>query len=183
MAIGTRLNRSFPAFIEKQPVFFVSTAVPEGRVNLSPKGIGTLEILSDTHVRWLNLTGSGNETAAHLRLSVRMTLMFCAFEGDALILRAYGTACATHPQDADWAEKAAAFTDLAGSRQLIDMKIDLVPTSCGSGVPFMEFKAQHGPCELVPYFEKMRPEGVTACRMRKDTHSIDGCETGIFHAD
>lgn len=109
--------------------------------------------------------------------------MFCAFEGEALILRVYGTARATHPQDADWAEKAAAFPDLAGARQLIDMKIDLVQTSCGTGVPFMEFKAQRGPDELVPYFEKMRPEGVTACRRRKDTHSIDGCETGIFHAD
>lgn len=81
--------------------------------------------------------------------------MFCAFEGDALILRVYGTANATHPQDADWAEKAAAFPNLAGSRQVIDMKVDMVQTSYGYGVPFMEFKAQRGPNELVPYFEKM----------------------------
>lgn len=180
MAIGTKLNRSFRAFIEKQPVFFVATAAPEGRVNLSPKGMGTLEILSDTHIRWLNLSGSGNETAAHLRQSDRMTLMFCAFEGDALILRVYGTASATHPQDADWAEKAAAFPYHAGSRQVIDLKIDMVQTSCGSGVPFMNFETQRGPGELVPYFEEMGPEGVAAYWTKKNTRSIDGYETGIF---
>ena len=180
MAIGTKLNRSFRAFIEKQPVFFVATAAPKGRVNLSPKGMGTLEILSDAHIRWLNLSGSGNETAAHLRQSDRMTLMFCAFAGDALILRVYGTASATHPQDADWAEKAAAFPDHAGSRQVIDMKIDMVQTSCGSGVPFMNFEAQRGPGELVPYFEEMGPEGVLAYWKKKNTLSIDGYETGIF---
>ena len=183
MAIGTKLNRSFRAFIKKQPVFFVATAAPEGRVNVSPKGMGTLKILSDTHVRWLNLTGSGNETAAHLRLSDRMTLMFCAFEGDALILRVYGTASVTHPHDVGWAEKTAAFPDLAGSRQVIDMKIDMVQTSCGYGVPIMKFKAQRGPDELVPYFEKMRPEGVTAYWKKRNAHSIDGYETGIFDDD
>ena len=168
MAIGNKLNRSFRAFIEKQPVFFVATAAPEGRVNVSPKGMGTLEILGDTHLRWLNLSGSGNETAAHLRLSDRMTLMFCAFEGDALILRVYGRARATHPHDPDWAGKAAAFADLAGARQVIDMDIDMVKTSCGSGVPFMEFRAQRGPEELVPHFEGMGAEGVTAYLEEKE---------------
>ena len=180
MAIGTKLNRSLRAFIKKQPVFFVATAAPEGRVNVSPKGMGTLEILSDTCIRWLNLSGSGNETAAHLRLSDRMTLMFCAFEGDALILRVYGTACVTHPCDADWAEKAAAFPNHAGSRQVIDMDIDMVQSSCGSGVPFMDFKSQRGPEELVPFFAEMGPEGVTAYWKKKNTISIDGYETGIF---
>lgn len=183
MAIGTKLNRSFRIFIEKQPVFFVATAAPTGRVNLSPKGMGTLEILTDTHIRWLNLTGSGNETAAHLRLSDRMTLMFCAFEGDALILRVYGTASVTHSHDIDWAEKTAAFPDLAGSRQVIDMEIDMVQTSCGYGVPLMEFKAQRGPDELIRNLKMMGPEGVTAYWKKKNTRSIDGYETGIFDDD
>ncbi|MDE0524304.1 MAG: pyridoxamine 5'-phosphate oxidase family protein [Boseongicola sp.] len=183
MAIGSKLNRSFRAFIERQPVFFVATAAPEGRVNVSPKGMGTLEILSDSRLRWLNLSGSGNETAAHLRLSDRMTLMFCAFEGDARILRVYGTARATHPHDSDWAERTAVFPDLAGSRQVIDMKIDMVQTSCGSGVPLMELKAQRGHDELVPYFEEMGPAGIAAYWQRKNTRSIDGYETGILGDD
>lgn len=183
MAIGSKLNRSLRAFIRKQPVFFVATAAPEGRVNVSPKGMDTLKILSDTHIRWLNLSGSGNETAAHLCLSDRMTLMFCAFEGDALILRVYGTATVTHPHDVDWAEKTAAFPGLAGSRQVIDMEIDMVQTSCGSGVPFMEFSAQRGPDELVPFFAEMGPEGVAAFWKKKNSRSIDGYETGIFDDD
>ena len=183
MAITTRLNRGFRAFIEKQPVFFAATAAPEGRVNVSPKGMGTLKVLDDTHIRWLNLSGSGNETAAHLRLSDRMTLMFCAFEGSAFILRVYGRASATHTHDSDWLEKTAAFPDLAGSRQVIDMEIEMVQTSCGSGVPVMEFKAQRGPDELVPFFEEMSPEGITDYWMKKNTRSIDGYETGIFDED
>ncbi len=103
LGIGAKLNRSFRAFIDKQPVFFVATVAPKRRVNFSPKGMDTLKILSTTRIRWFNLSGSGNETAAHLRISDRMTLMFCAFEGDASILRVYGTAGVTHPHDADWA--------------------------------------------------------------------------------
>ena len=90
MGIGTKLNQTLRTFIEYQPVFFVATAAPGGRVNVSPKGMSTLRILGDAHIRWLNLSGSGNETAAHLRASNRMTLMFCAFEGKPMILCVYG---------------------------------------------------------------------------------------------
>ena len=158
----------------------MATAVPEGRMNLSPKGMGTLKVLSDTHIRWLNLSGSSNETAAHLRLSHRMTLMFCAFEGSALILRVYGSARATHSQDIGWAETATVFPNLAGSRQVIDLAVDMVQTSCGSGVPFMDFKAQRGPDELVPYNEETGPEGGTAYWKKKNSRSINGYETGIL---
>ena len=103
MGIGTKLTPTLCAFIERQPVFFVATAAPDVRVNVSPKGMSTLRILGDTHIRWLNLSGSGNETAAHLRASNRMTLMFCAFEGDPMILRIYGQATTSHPRDPDWA--------------------------------------------------------------------------------
>ena len=81
MPTGTKLNPSLTAFIQKQPLFFVGTAAPNGRVNISPKGMDTLHILNENHIRWLNLSGSGNETAAHLLLNPRMTIMFCSFEG------------------------------------------------------------------------------------------------------
>jgi hypothetical protein len=81
MATATKLNETLKVFIQAQPLFFVATAAPGGRVNLSPKGLDSLRILSDTKIDWLNLTGSGNETASHLREHARMTLMFCAFEG------------------------------------------------------------------------------------------------------
>ena len=85
MPTGTKLSPSLAAFIQKQPLFFVGTAAPKGRVNISPKGMGTLHILNKNHIRWLNLSRSGNGTAAHLRLATRMTLMFCAFDGQAAV--------------------------------------------------------------------------------------------------
>ena len=101
MGIAQKLNRTLISFIQQQPMFFVGTAAPDGQVNISPKGMKTLHILSDRKIRWLNLSGSGNETAAHLRQSNRMTLMFCAFNGDAKILRVYGRCFATHHYETD----------------------------------------------------------------------------------
>ena len=150
MGIKTdRLNRSFRNFIEDQIMFFVSTAAPEGRVNMSPKRLDSLRIISDQKIVWLSLSGSGNETAAHMLQDPRMTLMFCAFEGDALILRAYGSAETLHPRDAGWDELAKLFPAMAGSRQIFDMKIDLVQTSCGTGVPVMTCQGQRGSEELL----------------------------------
>ena len=183
MAIGRKLNPTLCRFIESQHVFFVATAAPDGRVNLSPKGMGTLRILGETHLRWLNLSGSGNETAAHLRASDRMTLMFCAFDGDPMILRVYGQATTSHPRDPDWEGKSAGFPAHAGSRQIFDLRIDLVQTSCGSGVPIMRFAKNRGDEDLVPYFERMGTEGVREYWKRKNTVSIDGMATGILNDD
>ena len=180
MALGTKLNGSFRQFIEKQHVFFVATAAETGRVNLSPKGADTLRILDDQTIRWLSLSGSGNETAGHVKACNRMTLMFCAFEGDALILRVYGTAKVLHPRDAEWPEAVAQFPDFAGSRQIFDMTIDSVQTSCGTGVPFMRFDADRVADELVPFFEEMGPDGVRDYWRRKNTETIDGFATGLF---
>ena len=180
MAIGKKLNSTLCKFIERQPVFFVATAAPDGRVNVSPKGMSTLRILDDTHIRWLNLSGSGNETAAHLRELSRMTLMFCAFECNPMILRVYGQATTTHPRDADWEEKVADFPALAGSRQIFDLRLDLVQTSCGSGVPIMQLVKNRGDDELVPFYERMGPDGVIEYWKRKNMVSIDGMATGIF---
>lgn len=180
MATGKKLNGTLRKFIEKQVMFFVATADVDGRVNVSPKGMDTLRIEDDNRITWLNLSGSGNETAAHVQATGRMTLMFCAFEGDAMILRVYGSAETLHPRDAGWDEAAAQYPKLAGSRQIFDMSIDAVQTSCGTGVPLMAFQASRGESELVPYYDEMGPEGVKAYWGKKNVVSIDGKPTGIF---
>src|SRR6478672_9374682 len=85
------------AFLERQPLFFVATAAREGHVNVSPKGLDSLRVLGPNRVVWLSGTGSGNETAAHLRDINRMTIMFCSFERQPLVLRLYGTATEVQP--------------------------------------------------------------------------------------
>ena len=180
MATGSKLNRTLREFIERQPVFFVATAAEGGRVNVSPKGADSLRIVSDTHIRWLNLSGSGNETAAHVRATGRMTLMFCAFEGNAMILRVYGRATVLHPRDAGWEAEVAKFPAMAGSRQVFDLAIDLVQTSCGTGVPVMRFEKSRVEEELLPFYDEMGPDGVMDYWRRKNVQSIDGMPTGLF---
>ena len=179
MATGTKLNGTLRAFIEAQQLFFVATAAPDGRVNVSPKGLDSLRILSDTRIVWLNLSGSGNETAAHLRENPRMTLMFCSMDGDAMILRLYGTAQAIHPGYPGWEEHIARFPKMAGSRQIFDVTIDLIQTSCGTGVPCFEYSGQRGETELLPFYDEMGEDGVRAYWQRKNKLSIDGKPTGI----
>lgn len=180
MALGQKLNGSLRAFIERQPLLFVATAAPGGRVNVSPKGADTLRVLDDRLIRWLSLSGGGNETAGHLRQSNRMTLMFCAFEGDALILRVYGRADVLHPRHPKWDEALASFPEMAGSRQIFDMSIEAVQTSCGTGVPFMSYAGDRASKELVPYYAELGSAGVEDYWRRKNTQTIDGFETGLF---
>lgn len=132
------LTEKHIAFVEKQPMFFVATAAPEGRINLSPKGYDAFRVLSPNRVAYLDLGGSGNETHAHLIADGRITIMFCAFENPALIFRIYGRAVPVLPQDGGWDDLAAHFTLLPGTRQIFDIAIDNVQTSCGWGVPMME---------------------------------------------
>ena len=127
------------AMIEAQPVFFVATAAPDARINLSPKGYDAFRILSPTRVAYLDLGGSGNETHAHLAADGRITLMFCNFEQPALILRIYGTGVPVLPQDEGWGALAEHFTLMPGTRQIFDIAVESVQTSCGWGVPLMDF--------------------------------------------
>ena len=180
MATAKKLNRTLRAFIERQKLFFVATAARDGRVNVSPKGMDTLRIIDDSKITWLNLSGSGNETAAHVSDTPRMTLMFCAFEGNAMILRVYGSADVIHPRHAGWEEMISRFPPVAGSRQVFSLSIDLVQTSCGTGVPLMEFEGSRAESELVPFYEDMGPDGVKEYWQKKNTTSIDGKPTGIF---
>lgn len=167
-------------FIEAQKLFFVATAARDGRVNLSPKGMDTLRVLRPDRIVWLNLSGSGNETAAHLAEHDRITLMFSAFEGHALILRVYGRGRVLHPRDADWGDLIGLFPTLAGSRQIIDVAVESVAQSCGTGVPRFELAEERGPGELLPFFEKMGEDGVANYWAKKNRVSIDGKPTHIF---
>ncbi len=174
----SKLTRRLIAFIGKQKIFFVATAMAEGHINVSPKGMDAFRVLDEQTVLWLNLTGSGNETANHLRYDERMTLMFCAFEGTPLILRLYGKARAYHQRDAYWKKHIGLFPALPGSRQLIELQIDLVQTSCGMGVPLYEYGGERN--QLDTWAAALGEEGLTAYQEQKNTSSLDGLDTGIL---
>jgi len=172
------LDDRLQAFIEAQHIFFVGTAAREGRVNVSPKGMDSLRVLSANRVAWLNVTGSGNETAGHLLDSNRMTLMFCSFEKQPMILRLYGSARTLHPRDAEWPEYLTLFPALPGARQIFLLDIDLVQTSCGFAVPFMEFAGERD--TLRNWAGKRGEDGMQTYWAEKNQHTIDGLKTGIL---
>ena len=164
-------------FMTEQKIFFVATATCDSRINISPKGLDSLRILDPNRIVWLNLTGSGNESAAHVQSDPRMTLMFCAFGGDPVILRLYGTARAVHQADPAWPALAVLFPPLPGARQIFDVAIDLVQTSCGFGVPYFDFAGDRP--DLRIWTEKKGGEGVRRYWHERNAVSIDGIETGI----
>ncbi|WP_260581428.1 pyridoxamine 5'-phosphate oxidase family protein [Sphingopyxis sp. PET50] len=171
-----RLTDKHIAFIAKQPVFFTATAAAEGRINLSPKGYAdTFRVLSETQVAYLDFGGSGNETHAHLAAAQtdrgRITIMFCAFDRSALILRLYGRGRAVLPQDGDWDTVAAPFTLLPGTRQIFVIDVESVQTSCGWGVPMMEL--QHERDTLQKYHRQADP-ALWVEKFQQRTRSIDG---------
>jgi hypothetical protein len=173
----TEIDDATRLFIEQQHVFFVGTAAADGRVNVSPKGLDSFRVLDGQRVAWLNLTGSGNETAAHLREQNRITIMFCAFEGKPNILRLYGTGTVFHPRDAGWAEFSPLFPPLPGARQIIVVDLDLVTTSCGMAVPFLAYQAERE--ELNHSMEKRGPAKVQEYWEVRNMVSLDGKPTGI----
>lgn len=165
-------------FIEQQKIFFVATARAEGRVNLSPKGLDSLKIINPNKVIWLNYTGSGNETAAHLLEHNRMTIMFCSFDAKPLILRLYGTAKTYHERDEKFKEYLPLFSDTLGTRQIFEMQVELVQTSCGFAVPLMEFQEER---PLLKSWSTNKGEtGIKNYWADKNQQSIDGFETGII---
>jgi len=171
------LTDDLAEFIRCQKIFFVGTAAADGRVNVSPKGMDTLRVIAPDRIVWLNLTGSGNETAAHLRENDRITLMFCSFADEPLILRVYGHARACHPHDAEWENLTALFPPIPGVRQIVDVTIDLVQTSCGFGVPLLEFVA--GRDDLENWVAKKGPEGIRQYWRDRNRISLDGKPTGV----
>jgi len=177
---SNQLSERYIDFIKAQSLFFVATAAADGRVNVSPKGMDTLRVLGNDRIAWLNLSGSGNETAAHLAEHDRITLMFCELEGRALIVRIYGNAKVIHPRDPDWDELIGLFPTLPGSRQIIDIHVTFAQQSCGTGVPRYSLVEQRGPAELLPFFDKMGEDGVKGFWTKKNQTSIDGKPTYIF---
>ena len=177
------MNRLTPkqiAFIDDQPLFFVATAAAAGRVNVSPKGLDTLRVIDERRIVWLNLSGSGNETAAHVASSGRMTLLFMSITERPLLLRVYGTASVVHPRDQRWDDLIARFPTMGGSRQLFDLAIESTSTSCGSGVPIMTVDAVRGDEELEPHYAAMTDDELGDYWRCKNVTSIDGYPTRIF---
>lgn len=142
MDFSDHIDEKHAAFIARQPVFFVATAAPGARINLSPKGMDSFRVLGPTRVAWLDYGGSGNETNAHLLADGRITVMFCAFDRPPLIYRLYGRAVPVLPQDADFAALAGHFAIERGVRQIFDMTVESTQASCGWAVPEMALTAE-----------------------------------------
>ncbi|MGY5352799.1 pyridoxamine 5'-phosphate oxidase family protein [Wenyingzhuangia sp. IMCC45533] len=172
------IDQRLQEFIEQQKIFFVGTAATEGNVNVSPKGMDSFRIINSNKIVWLNLTGSGNETAAHLLKNDRMTILFCAFEGKPLILRLYGTAKIFHPRDQEYHRLISLFPTTPGARQVIEMKVDLVQTSCGFAVPLMDYKEDR--TVLKDWAQNKGQQKIEAYWEEKNTKSIDGFDTNIL---
>ncbi|MCA9523144.1 MAG: pyridoxamine 5'-phosphate oxidase family protein [Myxococcales bacterium] len=164
-------------FIGEQGLFFVATAPAAGRVNLSPKGLDTFRVLDPKTLVYLDLTGSGNETAAHLRENGRITVMFCSFGNKPMILRIYGAGAVIAPSHADWNALRPHFGDYPGVRQMVRIAVLGVQTSCGYAVPRYEFVSERD--QLLRWAEKRGPEGIREYQRTTNVLSIDGLETGI----
>lgn len=164
-------------FIGRQHLFFVATADADGRVNVSPKGLDCFRILGPNRVAWLNGTGSGNETAAHLAAVNRMTLMWCSFEGKPWIVRLYGKARTVQPGDADWASLVGLFPAVEGARQVFDVTVESAQSSCGFGVPLFDFVGQR---DLMPTWASNKgPDGIAAYQREKNAVSLDGLDAHL----
>jgi len=166
------LSNELMDFIRAQRLFFTASAAAEGRINLSPKGLQSFCILSPTQVAYLDLTGSGIETAAHLLADGRLTLMFCSLEDAPLILRLYGRGSLLRPEDAGWESLYRLFPPLPGARQIVILDIDSVQTSCGFGVPRYTYCGERD--ELVNWAVKKGADGLRQYRAEKNRLSIDG---------
>lgn len=171
------------AFIERQHIFFVASGTGESRINVSPKGLDALRVLGPNSVVYLDHTGSGSETAAHLKADGRLTIMFCAFEGAPMILRLYGHGRVVKRGGAEYARLLAAEfggVEPAGARQMVMLDVDLVQTSCGYAVPHFEYREERP--GLTRWAESKGEEGLEDYRREKNTVSIDGLPTGLFDA-
>lgn len=166
-------------FIAKQHLFFVATAplAEDGHVNVSPKGMDCFRILGANLVAYLDLTGSGNETSAHIAENRRITFMFCAFEGSPNIIRLYGEGRTILPGDKEWQEWAGRLPTHLSARQIMVAEIHRVSTSCGYAVPLFEFKGERE--TLTRYWEAKGPDALPAYQQEKNSTSIDGLPTPL----
>jgi len=174
----SQLDDTLQSFIREQKLFFTATApVAAGRINLSPKGMDTFRCLDQKTVAYLDLTGSGNETAAHVLENGRMTIMFCSFSERPLILRLYGHGRVVRPRDEEWQNLHAQFRSMLGERQIIVLAIESVQTSCGFAVPVYELKEERS--TLAQWATKKGEEGIREYWEEKNQASIDGLPTHL----
>ena len=174
-ALYDEISDELKAFIEKQKIFFVATADVDGRINLSPKGGDTLRVVSGNRLIWLNLTGSGNETASHMLSVNRITLMFCSFEKNPLILRIYGQGEIIHEGSEQWDVNISQFPEFTGARQIFDISIQLAQTSCGFQVPVYDYQGERDTLEI--WAKKKGREGIRSYWQEKNKLSLDGKPT------
>ncbi len=168
------LDGTLTEFIRQQHVFFVATAplAADGHVNVSPKGQDTLRVLGPSRVAYLDLTGSGVETIAHLKENGRIVLMFCALEGPPKILRLHGRGSVIDPPDYEYASLAAHFPPYPGARAVVQVEVTRIADSCGYAVPLFDYKGDRD--VLDKWTEKKGAEGLVAYRREKNTKSLDG---------
>jgi hypothetical protein len=166
-------------FIANQHLFFVASAPlsPTGHVNMSPKGLDSFRILSPNRVAYIDLTGSGNETSAHLQENGRITFMFCGFQDNPCILRLYGNGYTILPNHSDWNSLSSLFPEIPGTRQIIVADIERVQTSCGLGIPLYEHLEKRQ--SLIQWADKKGEQGVRDYQQQKNLVSIDGLSTPL----
>ncbi len=175
------VDSSCREFISRQRIFFAASAAPEARVNISPRGTDAFAILDERTVIFLDKTGSGNETAAHLKVDGRLTLMFCAFDGPPNILRLYGRGEVLRRGSRAYADAlATAFAGVEplGARQIVRLRVDRVQTSCGYGTPLFDYRGERP--SLDNWARSKGEDGLEAYRREKNAFSIDGLPTGMF---
>jgi hypothetical protein len=178
--MGAKFNEildKHKAFIETQKIFFIGTADTDGFVNISPKGTDSLRILNSNKVAWMNLTGSGNESSAHVQKVPRMTIMFNEFEGNPMILRLYGKASVVHQNNEKWTELYALFTPNIGARQIFVLDIEMVQTSCGMAVPFFDYRGERE--QLNDWATKKGKSGIKQYWAEKNHTTLNGKPTFI----
>jgi hypothetical protein len=174
----TKITSKLQKFIEAQKIFFVATAPNSGRINLSPKGMDSFRVIAENSVLWLNVTGSGNETAAHLLENERITIMFCSFEKAPNILRLYGKGKEIKEGDKSWKDLISLFPKTPGTRQIFKINIDSAQTSCGMSIPYFEFKGERN--DLNDWAKEQGTEGIQNYWKNKNQTSIDGLPTKIL---
>ncbi len=168
------IDEKLSAWINRQKLYFVSTAPlsAEGHINCSPKGLDSFRVLGPNRVAYLDLTGSGVETIAHLKENGRIVIMFCAFEGPPKIVRLHGKGRAVLPGDPDFSGLVEAFPDRPGLRSIIDIEVTRISDSCGYGVP--EFAYEKDRDVLVKWADQKGEDSVKAYQQEKNAVSIDG---------
>jgi len=172
------INKAHKEFIEKQKMFVIGSAGADGFINVSPKGMDSFKIINENTVVWMNHTGSGNETSAHVQENGRMTIMFNSFDKNPMILKLYGKATVIHDADERWDEMRSHFVEYIGARQFFELKVELVLSSCGFGVPQYKYIGERN--KLQKWAEKKGREGMKVYWSEKNVESLDGLKTNVM---